>query len=143
MALTEGLLLDTHTWLWLDAGTLSAKPEAMQRIRQATGDGRLYLCSFAMAEIAHKVARKRLELGQPTLAWLRSALRAPGPRLLDITPEIAALTAQLPETFQGDPGDRILAATAIVEDLTICTHDDLLLRFGKQGLFRVIKVSEK
>jgi PIN domain nuclease of toxin-antitoxin system len=115
----------------------------MQRIRQATSEGHLSLCSFSMTEIAHKVARKRLTLGEPTLSWFRASLRRPGPRLLDITPEIAALTAQLPETFQGDPGDRILAATAIVEDLTICTHDDLLLRFGKQGLFRVMKVSQK
>jgi hypothetical protein len=30
----------------------------------------------------------------------------------------------------------------MVHHLTICTHDDLLLRFGKQGLFRTLKVNE-
>jgi PIN domain nuclease of toxin-antitoxin system len=76
------------------------------------------------------------------LKWFQDALRHPGPRIIEITPMIAAATLQLPAHFQGDPGDRILAATAITENLALCTHDDLLLRFGKQGLFQTLKVSE-
>jgi len=143
VALTSGLLLDTHTWLWLEAGTLDAKPEIIQEIRQSASEQKLLLCSFSLTEIAHQVAKKRLGLARPLLSWFQASLRPPGPQLLDITSEIAAATIHLPETFHGDPGDRILAATAIVHGLTICTHDDLLLRFGKQGLFRSLKVNEK
>ncbi len=142
VALTSGLLLDTHTWLWLESGTLTAIPEVIEEIRQATHERKLMLCSFSLTEVAHQIARKRLTLARPLLSWFQNSLRPPGPLLLDISPEIATATVHLPETFHGDPGDRILAATAIVHGLTICTHDDLLLRFGKQGLFRSLKVNE-
>lgn len=142
MALTVGVLLDTHTWIWLEAGTLDARQEVLQTIRQAASARSLFVSSFSLNEIAYAVTRKRLDLGQPVLSWFQAALRYPGPQLLDITPRAAAATMQLPAKFQGDPGDRILAATAMVHNLTLCTHDDLLLHFGKQGLFSALKVKE-
>jgi PIN domain nuclease of toxin-antitoxin system len=142
VALTTGVLLDTHTWIWLEAGTLDAKSEVLQSIRQAASERNLFISSFSLNEIAYAVTRKRLDFGQPLLSWFQAALRYPGPQLLDVTPKSAAASLQLPPTFHGDPGDRILAATAIVHNLTLCTHDDLLLRFGKQGLFSALKVKE-
>ena len=142
VALTTGLLLDTHAWVWLRAGTLASKPENLDIIRNAAAAANWFVSSFSLSEIAHAVSRKRLALDRPILKWFQDSLLPPGPRIIEITPRIAAATLQLPATFQGDPGNRILAATAITENLILCTHDDLLLRFGKQGLFQTIKVSE-
>lgn len=142
MAIARGLLLDTHTLIWLQDGRLAAQPADMEQIIDAGGRGDWFISSFALIEIAHAVAKGRLHLSLDPLQWLQRALKAPGPRTLELTPEIAAATIQLPSTFHGDPGDRILAATAVVHGLTICTHDDILLRFGRRGLFSVIKVRE-
>jgi PIN domain nuclease of toxin-antitoxin system len=45
--------------------------------------------------------------------------------------------------FHGDPGDRLLAAAALSHELALCTHDKQLLRFGRQGLYKALKVNEK
>jgi PIN domain nuclease of toxin-antitoxin system len=142
VALTSGLLLDTHTWLWWEAGTLTARADILEEVRQAASESELSVSSFSLIEIANAVARKRLRWHRPLLPWFQSSLQSPGPRLIGLTPEIAAATSQLPDEFHGDPGDRILAATAIIHNLTIVTHDDLMLRFGKQGLYRTLKVNE-
>ena len=143
MALSSGLLLDTHTLFWIRQGKLAAPPGAMQTIRAAANENNWFVSSMSLYELANASGRKRIDFEEPPLDWFRAALASPGPRLLDITPEIAVATIHLPKTFHGDPGDRILAATAIVENLTICTHDTALLRFGRQGLFNVLKVNEK
>ena len=41
-----------------------------------------------------------------------------------ITPEIAALATQFPQDFPQDPADRLIAATAKSEGLTLITRDE-------------------
>jgi PIN domain nuclease of toxin-antitoxin system len=41
-----------------------------------------------------------------------------------ITFEIAALAAQFPEDYPGDPADRIIGATARAEGMTLITRDE-------------------
>jgi len=43
--------------------------------------------------------------------------------LLEITPEIAALTVQFPPGFPGDPANRIIGATARAHGLPLVTRD--------------------
>jgi PIN domain nuclease of toxin-antitoxin system len=142
VALDGGILLDTHAFIWLQGRILTAKPDVLAALRIAADDKNWFISSFTFYEVAHAVARKRLHLDRDLMEWLRVAMFHPSPRIIEITPDIAAATATLPATFHGDPGDRILAATAIVHNLTIYTHDDLLLKFSKQGLFGAVKVSE-
>jgi PIN domain nuclease of toxin-antitoxin system len=139
---SHGILLDTHSLIWLQFGRLTARPEVFAALRTAADERNWFVSSFSFYEIAHAVQRGRLQLDLPVLDWLRKASTHRSPRVLGITPEIASATSALPASFHGDPGDRIIAATAIAENLTLCTHDDILLRFGKQGLFRTLKVRE-
>ena len=141
--MSEGVLLDTHAWLWLDSDRLSASADVLTHLRVAIEADLLFIASFSLFEVAHKLSRGRLHLGSPFSQWLRAALGPPGPRILDITPQIASAVLQLPEDFHGDPGDRILAAMAITKRLTLYTHDVAMLRFGKQGLYKYRKVSER
>lgn len=43
--------------------------------------------------------------------------------LIDLTPEIASVTNELPENFPGDPFDRVIVATAKVMEATLITCD--------------------
>jgi PIN domain nuclease of toxin-antitoxin system len=142
MALRPGLLMDTHVLFWLRQGTIAEKPEVMEAIHLAAEENNWFVSSMSLYELANASARKRLDFEEPAISWFRDALTYPGPQLLDITPEIAVATMSLPDSFHGDSGDRIIAATAITYGLTVCTHDKVLLRFAKQGLFQAIKVTE-
>ncbi len=142
VALDQDLLLDTHAFVWLQFRTLKASAEDLATLAKAAERNRWFLSAFSFFEMAHAFQRNRLQLDKDLSEWLRLAMVHPAPTIIGITPEIAAATAQLPEEFHGDPGDRILAATAIIHNLTVVTHDDLMLRFGKQRLFRTLKVNE-
>jgi PIN domain nuclease of toxin-antitoxin system len=51
-----------------------------------------------------------------------------GVTVLPITTQIAALAAQFPSDFSGDPADRIIGGTAQAEGLTLITHDEKIRR---------------
>lgn len=46
-----------------------------------------------------------------------------GVTVIPITPEIAILASQFPEDYPGDPGDRLIGATARAEGMTLITRD--------------------
>ena len=48
--------------------------------------------------------------------------------VLPITPEIALIAAQFPKDYPGDPGDRLIEATARAEGLTLVTRDQNIRR---------------
>ena len=45
-----------------------------------------------------------------------------------ITPEIAALAAQFPDDYPGDPSDRLIGGTALAEGLVLLTRDENIRR---------------
>lgn len=47
--------------------------------------------------------------------------------VIEITPEIAALTTTFPETYPKDPADRLIGATARALGLTLITQDERIL----------------
>jgi len=139
----SGVLLDTHTWVWLQNDQLDLRGDIKQVLQSALDNDVLFACSISMLEIANAIRRGRMSFDRGLPEWFATSQQNPGVRLLDITPEIALDTMKLPANFHGDPGDRLITATARVEDLTLLTHDRDLLRFSKQGLMRTIKVSKK
>jgi len=142
--MTRGLLLDTHVWAWIGNGILHPDPALVEYINDAGQRDMLFLSSISLYEMANAHKRGRLDLVGRTLEdWFRANLRKPGVRILEISPEIALQTGRLPSGFHGDPGDRLLAATAQVESLTLVTHDKVLLRYGKQGLFPALRARRK
>jgi len=57
------------------------------------------------------------------------ALNSPGTRLLELTPQIAVESTQLPGTFQRDPADQIIVATARIYNCPIVTLDERILAY--------------
>jgi len=49
-----------------------------------------------------------------------------GVTVIPITSEIAILAAQFPDDYPGDPGDRLIGATARAEGLILVTRDETL-----------------
>lgn len=66
----------------------------------------------------------RVELPVPFSTWLRRAAAADVVTVLPLNAEVVIAVDGLPETFHGDPADRIIVATARVHDLLLVTHDE-------------------
>jgi PIN domain nuclease of toxin-antitoxin system len=128
----QRLLLDTHALLWwlADPKQLSAKAHA------AIGDPEhQVLVSAASAwELATKVRLGKLEMGQQLLSQLPDVLASQGFELLPILFSHGLRAGGYPQAHR-DPFDRLLAAQAELENLTLVTLDPALQAFPCQLLW--------
>lgn len=128
----SGLLLDTHALVWwlTDDHGLSASA------RRAIGDdGRDVVVSAASAwEIATKQRLGRLASVPPAGEWFGALSAANGFRHLDVSYLHALRAGALPAAHR-DPFDRMLAAQAEMEGLSLVTCDPAFEHFGTATLW--------
>ena len=120
------VLLDTHVWIWWVLGSERLSPperRCLDRLAAAGGCG-LSAMSLWEAQMLHSKAR--LSLDRPFPAWLRLAA-APGVVAV-LPPDVDVVVAldQLPQSFHGDPADRLIVATALSHGLPLATHDSAI-----------------
>lgn len=132
------MLLDTHTWIWYIGDDPALGREARAAIEQSRKADTLFLCPITFWEITLKVSQGKMDLQLPVRIWLEKAFLATGVRLTTLDIDVACECAELPAAFHGDPGDRLIAATARAKGLTLITHDGKLLKLAKQGYFKAI-----
>ena len=126
------LLLDTHAFLWWVADS----PALSTRARRAIGVGN-HECFLSLAscwEIAIKVGNGKLELPAETGRFLREQLTANRIRELPIELGHVARAGALPFHHR-DPFDRLLAAQALEEGLTVVSADPVFRRYGAKRLW--------
>jgi len=129
----DPLLLDTHVWLWLVAGSSDLSTEVRDEIERAAGAGALRIAAISLWEVALLAWRGRIVLGKSIGLWLDEALAEPGPTIDQISPQIAAESYALPEAFHRDPADRLIVATARVANATLMTRDRRILDYAARG----------
>jgi PIN domain nuclease of toxin-antitoxin system len=123
------IVLDTHVAVWLLADPSKLTETARQAIRHGIEQGQRVGCSVvSLYEIANAVRRQRLGLNYPVGEFLEAMQSKLA--IIPLTPEIAIAAAQLAKPMHGDPLDRIIAATAVVENCTLITADRKLLESG-------------
>ena len=127
------LLLDTHVWLWLVAGSLDLSTEARHTIERTAAAGTLRIAAISLWEIALLASRGRIVLGKPIGLWLDEALADPGPAIDPLTPQIAIESYALPDAFHRDPADRLIVATARLANATLMTRDRRILDYAARG----------
>ncbi len=81
-------------------------------------------------EVSMLVAKGRVSLDTGPLEWMEAALSLPRVRLLPLTPAVAVKAHGLGAHFHGDPGDRVIVATAILESAKLVTKDTAIRAFG-------------
>lgn len=119
------IVLDTHAWIWWRSDPARLGKQAVKEIRHAR---RVGLSAISLWEIATLVRKKRVELDRDLLDWVERALEEPKVEVLPLTPAVAALGSEL--EIHGDPGDRIIAATALLAGAVLITKDEQLQRYG-------------
>jgi PIN domain nuclease of toxin-antitoxin system len=123
------LLLDTHIWLWLvgDPGRLGS--QVANELRNPQNE--VWISPISSREILLLTEKKRLQLNVETRKWIRENILRLALREAAFTHEVALQAAGI-DLPHRDPADRILAATALVYNLTLVTADRRLL--GCHGL---------
>ncbi len=116
------LLLDTHTFLWFIAGDTSLSGTARSAIEDENNNR--YLSAASLWEIAIKVSIGKIELSEPFETLIPEQLSENGIELLDISVEHTALITSMPFHHR-DPFDRLIAAQAKVEQMTMVSVDDI------------------
>jgi PIN domain nuclease of toxin-antitoxin system len=119
------ILLDTHIVIWLALTPEKISPAATASIMEAESTGAISGISvMALYEVVYAIRRGRIQPSVPHQVFLnriRSRFK-----VFPVSDTIALCAAELPAPFHGDPMDRIIAATAIVENCVLITHDDLI-----------------
>jgi PIN domain nuclease of toxin-antitoxin system len=117
------LLLDTHLFLWVLAGSPRLKPAARARIEAAD---EIFVSAASIWEIAMKVRLGKLVADVNAVL---PAMAESGFSELPVRAHHAARVASLP-AHHDDPFDRLLLAQALSEPLQLLTADRVLARYS-------------
>ena len=121
------IVLDTHTWLWWTNESINLSGKADEAIKQADLIG---IPVISCWEISMLVAKSRIELSMDVEVWIDLALQHPKVKLLPLTPAIAVLSTQLPGDFHGDPADRFIVATSLIQQAPLISKDRKIQSWG-------------
>jgi PIN domain nuclease of toxin-antitoxin system len=115
------LLLDTQIWLWslIDPNRLGRS--TFQTLKDENNE--LWLSPISTWEALTLHHKGRVYLHGNLTAWVENATARMKEAML--THEIVTIARELP--LHKDPSDRMIAATALVLDLTLVTTDERLL----------------
>lgn len=125
------MVLDTHVLLWWLGTPKQLSAAARRALRAASAKSPVIVSAVSAFEIAAAVRRKRLALSTPVGQWLADAMSLPElvfesvtPQIAEMaTPQIAEMAGSFGDEIHGDPGDRLIAATALALSLPLVTAD--------------------
>jgi PIN domain nuclease of toxin-antitoxin system len=130
------ILLDSHALLFLISTPERLSKPAARAIahaeKRSTG---VAIASITLWEIALLIDQRRIIISGSTETFLKQFAARPGISILELTPEVAALTFQFTAGFPNDPADRIIGATARAYGLPLVTKDQ---RIQDCGLIKTI-----
>ncbi len=120
------LILDTCALIFdaLTPERLSAK--AIAAIKQADKSGTLACADITLWEIAMLISKGRIDPGTDPKTFIQLVLAARAIKVQPVTPEIAAKSVLADFCPHGDPADRLIAATAVLNKARLVTSDKKL-----------------
>lgn len=119
------LLLDTHTILWLTEGSPNLGKAATRSCDAALAVNELAVSTVVFYEAGRLLKRGRVTGPSNVRDW-RVRLLSLGVREVPLSAEISVLASDL-DGLHGDPLDRIIIATALVEEAVLLTADGPIL----------------
>lgn len=123
------ILLDTHAWWWSLSEPENLSKAASKKIVETKPDQRA-IASISIWEFAMMACRKKIEVKITPEEWLSYAIEKTGIKVLKLNPKIAIDSCSLPGDFHKDPADRIIVATARVNNMTLITKDEKIIRYS-------------
>lgn len=123
------IVLDTHVWLWWLSNPELLSPPAAQAIDQAITRKSISISSISVWEIVMLVKKERLVLSFDVQDWIRKTESLPFVQFIPVSNAIAIKSVLLAAPLHNDPADRIIAASAMVNNAPLITRDEKLLSY--------------
>lgn len=127
------LLVDAHSVIWAVDDPARLAPGAGTAMRDPAND--LFVSAGTIWEISIKVGLKNLTLSMPYRPWMNKAIADLGLTVLPITVEYSDIQAGL-SRHHGDPFDRLLAAQALVENISLISPDAIFDQYGVKRIWK-------
>lgn len=112
------VLLDTHVLHWW-----AAEPDKLSQAAAAVVESAdaIAVAAISWYELAWLARHDRIRLTIPVRSWLDEL--SAHVLTIGVTPAIADIAVTLPESFPGDPADRLIYATAVEHGWQLVTKD--------------------
>lgn len=114
------IVLDTHIWHWWINQIPDRLPTTMVDLIEQADE--VAVSAISCFEMAWLVRHGRIDLGGDFGQWFEDVEAAQCVRFLPVTPYIANRAVMLPEHHK-DPQDRIIIATALMENAQLLSFD--------------------
>jgi PIN domain nuclease of toxin-antitoxin system len=122
----EVILLDTHVAIWITTENPALGRESRTLVERARETDGLAISAVSFWELAMLAAKGRINsITSPTRH--RARILSSDIQEIPLTGDVGILAADL--DLHGDPADRFIAATAIIQGATLLTADRALLRW--------------
>ena len=135
------ILLDTHILLWLVEDDKRLGRKARGTIGAAAAAGKVIVSAISFWEIGMLIEKRRIALSMPLGDFAETVGQRRDIGIVPVDARIAIETANLPSGLHGDPGDRILVATARHLACALATTDGKILAYSAQGHVQAIDAS--
>lgn len=139
--LPDAVLLDTCAVIWLARGLFPDK--ALPVVVNAGLRGGIFVSPVSAWEVG-MIAKPRsgrtpiLQFLPDPKTWFAAVMNGPGIKAASFTPDIGIEAALLPGDLHGDPGDRLIIATARAMHLPIVTRDEKIIAYAAAGHVEVV-----
>ena len=124
------IILDTHIWLWWLLGDGNLSPDERGALDLKASHGELTLSWVSIWETEMLERKGRIKLSPDFSSWISAAADPQIARVLPVDIDLVVAQRQLPESFHGDPADRLITATSILSGYPLATHDKRIRSAG-------------
>lgn len=135
------ILLDTHVVVWAAMDDPRLGKRARNLIEKLDRTNPFCVNAISTWEITLLAQKGRINLGEPAQSWLLKIMKHQGWHNVPVDFNIAIESVNLPGDFHSDSADRIIVATARLNDCLVLTADRAILAHAKSGHVKALDAS--
>lgn len=124
------ILLDTHIWLWWILEHESLSVQERVELDSLALQKRLHISSISIWEIEILDRKEKMNFSPNFEQWVGKVLEIDTVNILPILPDVILAQRKLPDSFHGDPADRLISATSLVTGYPLATKDQKIIDSG-------------
>lgn len=124
------ILLDTHMWFWWLLGDGALSNVERNELDRLANHRQLSISWTTIWETEMLERKGRVTLLPNFETWLEKAISEEFMTVLPADSRLVIAQRELPDSFHGDPADRLIAATSVLSGYPLATHDRKIRESG-------------